>query len=516
MKVLIVVDKDKSAIHKLALDVQRYNEHHEVSVISVHPKRPSSEQLNEFLGKARVADVIDFQYWKTAMLLREEYGGLLSEKKIILAHHNPYDIDKADWSIFDLVITNNKTIKNELYEKFNTPSELVYNSVDISSYEYLRKYEWNKTIGMVAGRIEAKKGIKEVAEIAEELGYKFILVGRISDRNYFNQFKDLKCLDFREDVSEEDLRKAYHEMGALIVNSVDNFESGPMPPIEAMASGIPVVSNSIGTMKDILRDGNNSVIHNRDNLKTTLENISSNDLDKLRANAWQASKRFDSRRRARIYSTLWNKVVFDEPLVSVILPTSDRLMQVGEIIASLQNQTHHNLEIVISDDGDSKIEQYVPKFRAVSAHPIKYVKVDGSGYQLAKARNLAVIEAEGDYLLILDDRLKPNDNAIETFLRHSDYQNQWLYGNKGGNKRSFVENFSFIRRKDLITAGMFSEACEKYGYQSQELRERFRRQGYMMNYVSSAKATPIMGSKSEYTKKADIVESKFTLFKMYE
>ena len=70
MNILIVTDKQDSAIDKLAQMIEKYNQYLNIDVISVHPKRPDVQQLNTFEILAAKADLIDFHYWKAAEKLK--------------------------------------------------------------------------------------------------------------------------------------------------------------------------------------------------------------------------------------------------------------------------------------------------------------------------------------------------------------------------------------------------------------------------------------------------------------
>jgi glycosyltransferase involved in cell wall biosynthesis len=111
---------------------------------------------------------------------------------------------------------------------------------------------------MSVSRIEGKKGVVEVAKACNELGYKLLLVGRVSDAKYIEQVKAAggKSLEFRNNVSDSEVRKAYYESAIHVCNSVDNFESGTMPILEAMACGTPVLTRKVGHVPDIYNGSN--------------------------------------------------------------------------------------------------------------------------------------------------------------------------------------------------------------------------------------------------------------------
>jgi len=519
MRTLIVVDKIKSAIWRLSEMIQRYNEHLFIDILPFHPKRYSQDDLRLFEEKAKDADLIHFMYWKNALILLKRFPSLRDKPKI-LTHHNPYDLHQDNWKDFNAVVVHNKTQLKELPGSFMIP-----HAVDLNFFKYNSNYTENKVVGMVAFRIEGHKGIKEVAQACKELGYKFLLVGRISKPNYFKEIIEVNPeTDFREDVSDEELRGAYKEMAVLVCNSVDNFESGPLVVLEAMATGVPVLTRNIGLVPDVYNEKNMVVrsgqYNDLEDLKNELKVLMENREIRLRIreNAWQTVKNMSAEHYARRYAELYNMVLFEEPLVSVIIPTYNRKEQVAEILKSLDSQTYQNIEAVVVDDNSiDGTESVVKQMRERVRYPIKFLETGREGYNLAMARNMGAIEAEGKILLFCDDRLKPHSDAVYQFAKQvlKDKEKIWYFGDKGSGKQSFVENFSAIRRSHFINAGMLSERMDRYGGITQEVSLRFRSQGFKFRYVPFAKAKEIKSSRAKKTRKDDIYKMKLKLFKMY-
>ena len=113
LNVLAIVDKERTAIDRLAQGLKPYMDSINYNVISVHPKRPDPQQLADFERLARDADIIDYQYFRTAEMLRERYPWL-KEKESILTHYNPYSITESDWAGYDRMIACNKYIESKL------------------------------------------------------------------------------------------------------------------------------------------------------------------------------------------------------------------------------------------------------------------------------------------------------------------------------------------------------------------------------------------------------------------
>jgi len=525
MRVLTITITPGSAVDRLAEMVKKYNEHLFIDILPFHPKRFSEDDLRVFEEKAEQADIIDFQYWKSAVVLLERFPSLRDKRKI-LTHHNPYNLHERNWEEFNAVVASNKSIEKELKTIPECKDNVYYipHAVDLDFFEFNHNYTDEKVVGMVAFRIEKNKGIKEVAQVCKELGYKFLLVGRISKPSYFKEIIEVNPdIDFREEVSDEELRDAYREMAVYVFNSVDNFESGSLPVLEAMSMGVPVLARNIGLVPDIYNEKNMVVREGKHNdledLKNELRILMENKEKRLeiRKNAWHTVRNFSHRKRARLYAKLYNTVLFDEPLVSVVIPTYNRKEQVIEILKALNEQTYENIEAIVADDNSTDgTESAVKKFREKVRYPIKYISTERDGYNLAMARNMAVVEAEGEVIVFCDSRLKPHSDAIYQFVKQviRDKEKIWYFGDKGAGKRSFVENFSAIRRSHFIRAGMFCERITRYGGMTQEVSTRFKSQGFKFRYLPFARAKEILSSKAE-NRTGDIWKSKFQLWKMY-
>jgi glycosyltransferase involved in cell wall biosynthesis len=521
MRILITTVKPNSAIDRLSTAVVNNLPHLEIKMLPVHPKRPSGETLHEWQKLMNWADILDFQYWRSAQMLLAMFPEARDKPKI-LTHHNPYDLQKDKWESYDKLI-----VKNQNQQAILPRAMVIPHAINLRFFKYLpeEKYTKEKTVGMVVGRIEGKKGVQEVAEVCKELGYKMILIGMVSEPEYMRNIMKTGVVEFREMIPEDQLYKAYTDMAVLVCNSEDNYESGPMPVLEAMATGIPVLTRDVGLVPDIFNGKNMSVRKgakgDKEELKTELKNLMESDIlrKRYREAAWESVKNRDERRSAIMYEKVWHQVLAkDKPIVSVIVTTADRPEVLIECLHAILNQDYNAKEVIVSDDGtDPKTKRVVEETRKYTNTPIKYIKTDNpERYGLATARNLAVIESIGDMLVFCDDRLRMKPGAIESFAKRI-YSKKWLWGEKDLTKKGFVENFSAVMRKDLINGGMFNERITKYGGLTQDIRMRFERgQGLIFEFVPEAKAEAIIKSRSKWSKKDDIISSKTLLWKLYE
>lgn len=537
LKVVAVVDKVGSAIDRLAKSVSKYHDNIDYVVVDVHPKRPSVDQINVFESAARDADIIDFAYYKTAEMLLSRYEWL-SHKKKLLQIHNPYCVTESNWNNYDVVVASNKKIYSDLEEITASALELIPLTIDTDFWTYNTNWTPNNNVIMVAARIESKKGILEVARACQDLNLNFHLVGSISKPDYFMEIMQVRGVTFHEKITDEELRDLYYKSTIHVCNSVDNFESGTMPIIEAAMCGVPILTRSVGHVPD-LYNGNNMVINESqpndvESIKNHLKEMvmDKKRLSEMRDEAWNSFKGRSDERRAYQFQKLYRQLMEGDTIpVSVVIPIYDKPDVVRKCLDAIARQTYHNVEVIVVDDnplgvleGDNSNKSLVDDFGRFVSFPVRYINTaqvvadrlhpNGySDYGLARARNIGTIEATGDLMVYCDTRQIMAEDCIEQFVKYAKPR-YWIFGNKGGNKRSFVENLSCIYREDIINAGMFSERGIYYGYQSQELRYRARNQGINTEYVESARAVPAGKSSNRNQKRSDIIKSKNTLYKM--
>lgn len=87
------------------------------------------------------------------------------------------------------------------------------------------------------------------------------------------------------------------------------------------------------------------------------------------------------------------------PLVSVIIPTYNRVDYLKLTLDSVVNQTYNHIEIIVVDDGtpNSHSKNLCKKYKKLN-----YIKIENSGGP-AKPRNIGIDLAKGKYLAFIDD-----------------------------------------------------------------------------------------------------------------
>ena len=327
-------------------------------------------------------------------------------------------------------------------------------------------------------------------------------------------------IDFRQNISDEDLKKAYYEAHLVINNSVDGFESGTLIHLEAMGCGVPVLTREIGLVPD-LANGKNMVVRtgSKENIKDLIEYIDMLKKNRekrmtLREEGFKSVLSRDDEYCALRYYKVYREVLGEgKPLVSVIVPTYNRKTTLIASLVGLVRQDYPNLEIIVVDDGsDDGTEKSVKEFKEMCPIPIRYIKQERRGYGLARARNSGVVEANGKILVFQDDRYLMDQKAVSELVAMVKPRT-WVFGDKGAQKRAFVENFSCVYKKDLVDIGMFNERIIYYGAMTRDILSRMSNR-IIYKYCDNAKCTVLLDSKSKFKRKPEIVKAKLLLWKL--
>lgn len=527
MKILIVQDSAGWAIGQLSNVIVKFNKHHRIEILTIHPKELRSNpepHEDDFLAKIEEfkPDLIHFQYWDLANRLHH-----LTDIPMVLTHHNQRNLLSCDWSKMQTIIVHTKKAKQILDDAGYKNVVVIQHGIDIEKFKYNDKYDVkNNTLGY-CGRIVPWKGLYEILKVAKELGTKVIMMGKPDKPDYWEKCQEFKDqMDLRFNTPNEEQVKVYHEMGVYVGNSRDGVEEGTLPLLEAMACGVPVVTTLSGEANDIIKDGDNGIAVDFEDYESLaggiINMLEKADRNKLRDNAWNTVRNLNDERMARNYEKMYYNTLYNKDLVSVIIPTCNRQDSIEKVLDGYSMQTYKPIELIIVIDdwvGDS-IQKYwkiVDDWKHKNPEiPVKVLETGNDGYGLAMARNMGTIEAVGHYLIFSDDRFCPNTDAVEWFTKALSgiKTNAVVFGDKGANKKTFVENFFIIRKQHFVNSGMFLERITEYGGMSQEFRERLSHQGFSIVYESKAKATTLFGTHNRSNKRYQLYRMKKLLWKL--
>ena len=303
-------------------------------------------------------------------------------------------------------------------------------------------------------------------------------------------------------------------------NGKPMFCGNTLPLLHAMARGVPVMATHQGMARDIIKDGENGIIFNEENFESKLKMVMEDKelREKLRKNAYKTIRNYSIERFARNYAKAYYKLLYkDKPIISIIIPTFNRSKQLIDSVLSVEEQNYQAKEIIVIDDGSiDDTKKVCDELKKQIQTPLLYLNTEDTyHYNLAKARNMGVVESLGDVLLFMDDRLKLGKGALEEIAKAEN--GYWYHGckiskGKPSTKRSFIENFSWIKKKDFVRGGMFCERMDKYGGLSEITRIEY---GEKLGFIYNNKAKAIETVKSGGRNNPDIWKAKDIINKLY-
>jgi glycogen synthase len=222
-------------------------------------------------------------------------------------------------------------------------------------------------------------------------------------------------------VPGERLRGLFAEHDLLVVPS--QFEVWSGVALEAMGAGLPVLATPVAGLTEIVEDGV-SGWHAADTgpaaIGVALERLLADrgEVERVRASG-EVFRRFQRLTAPEPILSGYRGLLGglrppaaarggEEPLVTGIVPYYGEHEWVGEAVGSLLSQTHRNLEVTIVNDGSFEREDVV--LAELGGDPrVRVLTQVNQGDQAA--RNLGLLDADGDYVVMLDA-----DNALEPEL----------------------------------------------------------------------------------------------------
>lgn len=528
MRILEVVDSPW-AIGKLAEAIKEGNPHHKIEILTIHPKeyRADNAKFNAvFEEKIRAfrPQVIHFHYWDTAQSLSQL--PVTDGIKKILTHHNQKNLLTHDWKKIDVLVVHTQKAKKILQDAGYWNVEVIQHGIDIEHFQFNEQYDTDNRLLGYTGRVVPWKNLYEILKVAKDIDSEVVMMGKIDKADYWAKCQEFdEQMDIRFGTSYEDQPFVYHEMAVYIGNSSDNIEEGTLGLLEAMACGVPVITTRAGEAQDIILHGENGFLvdfDDSDNLRTMVERffqMKPDEKNEMRQKAWDTVRHLSKQAMARNYERLYYHIAYIRDLVSVIIPTCNRSETIINVLEGYAKQSYAPLELIVIID-EVQDEGYEPYAEALSAWakerdvPVKWEYTNNAGYGLAQARNQGIFRSVGNYLIFNDDRFIPSPVAVEIFVKKLSGKKNLVavWGDKGGGKRSFIENFFIIRRKHIVQAGMFNERINEYGGQSQEIRERLKNQGFELIYEPLAIAVPQFGTHSRKKRRYELFRTKLKLW----
>lgn len=303
---------------------------------------------------------------------------------------------------------------------------------------------------------------------------------------------------------------------AVIPSLVDNL---PNTVLECLGAQVPFLASDAGGIPEMIAP---------DDLAATCFPLRAPAFAARLARAWQEGVRparyaVEQKANERAWSA-WHEGLaapvavpaFDldaSPLVSICMSHWNRPAYLRQALASIEAQDYRNFEVVLIDDGSTQPEAHAllaelePQFAARGWRLLRNAENRYPG----AARNRAVRETRGEYILFMDDDNCAKPNALSTFVRvalrtgadivtccldtfsghaqpHANLKptNRWLFlGDDlgtGALRNNFGDTNGLWRREVFVAVGGFHEEWG-VGHEDWEVLARAVLAGYSLETV---------------------------------
>lgn len=238
-------------INTALLKLYRTKIKHSVSEKIIHISDPSLSDLVKIFPNA-VLTVHDLYYLNNKSNSRI-YSYMMKERYRTI-------------SSFDYILANSDFTKKSLIKKLKIDYRkisVVYPGTDIDDFKN-KKTKNKKSIGFADSDIvlinvaydTPNKNLKFLYRMLSSLpaNYKLVRVGKNTEENieYSKKINVYSRIKFIENLDDYQLRKYYHNSDIFVYPSI--FEGFGYGNVEAMASGLPVITSDIPIMREIVGD----------------------------------------------------------------------------------------------------------------------------------------------------------------------------------------------------------------------------------------------------------------------
>ncbi len=164
--------------------------------------------------------------------------------------------DTAGSSRVDHFVANSRFIKERIWRYYRREAAVIHPPVDIESF--LPTPNPKKDYFLTVSALVPYKENDLLVRAFNKTGDRLIIVGKGSEEKKLKKIAE-KNIEFKKDVSQEELIELYRHAAAFVFGGVEDFG---ISFVEAQACGIPVVAYKKGGVLDIVTEGT-GILFNR-------------------------------------------------------------------------------------------------------------------------------------------------------------------------------------------------------------------------------------------------------------
>lgn len=237
--------------------------------------------------------------------------GILSKEKNIWNRFMPFTIKRAN-----AITVPSNFLRSEL--KLKKEVQVISNPINIVEFPKaeIKNIKNNFTLMTVtnfnyynkcSGLLEIVKGLNNLTKVHD---FKLIILG---DGKYFEEIKNRTQQDAKFKTVFKgfvDPKKFYRQTDVFLYYS--GQDNAPIAVLEAMASGLPVISNNVGNISEVIRDKKNGlIVENAAELTLELEKllVDIKTRKKIATEGAKTALENDSHKIAELFIDLYQKII---------------------------------------------------------------------------------------------------------------------------------------------------------------------------------------------------------------
>jgi len=188
----------------------------------------------------------------------------------------------------DSLLANSKEVSGRITKYYNRQSKVINPPVDFDRFSKISRNK--EDYFLVVSRFVPYKRIDLAIKACNDLGNKLIIAGTGPELSNYKKISG-ETIEFVENPSDAKVNQLYSGAKAFIFSAEEDFG---ITPVEAMASGVPVICFGTAGASETVIDGKTGIYHAKQTVESLKHAIG--ELDKIKL------KESDIRNRAKHFS----------------------------------------------------------------------------------------------------------------------------------------------------------------------------------------------------------------------